>query len=213
MRIHDSPRGGPTRTKLAIPWKWGVVGVAMLAVAIIGYLQLRPTTPPAQGNGPPFPTSFRSQSLRSGAWVPVVRGRRMTIVMLMASWCLYCAYEDKYVWPQVARSFSGVQINIIDVSAKGGIGDPGPFSPPFTGHDNVGHPISARAMRATMSRYQKQFGLTNARIHVFVDPSGLTFWHVTTFPTLLFVGPHGHLIRRVDGALTAPQMLKLITGL
>jgi hypothetical protein len=130
--------------------------------------------------------------------------------MLMASWCLYCAYEDKYVWPQVAQSLPGMAVNLIDVSPQGGIGDPGPSTPAFTGHDNVGPPITVTGMRHTMLTYQRQFRLHEPNIHIFVDSTGISYWHVTTFPTFLFVNATGHLVQRINGALTASQLITLM---
>lgn len=53
----------------------------------------------------------------------------------------YCAYEHQYVWPTIAKAPPGVQIDIVDASTHGGIGDPGPRSPALTGVDNLGGPI------------------------------------------------------------------------
>lgn len=104
-------------------------------------------------------------------------------------------------------------VNIIDVSTYGGIGAPGPESPAFTGHDNWGPAIGVTGMRTVMTTYVKQFHLQYSNIHTFVSPSGLTYWHLTTFPTLLFLNPAGQVIKRINGALTTVQVRSLIRHL
>jgi len=67
----------------------------------------------------------------------LVRGTKGTLVVEMASWCLYCGYTDKYIVPVIAR-MPGVVVDVVDVSTQGGIADPGPASPPFSAHDGRG---------------------------------------------------------------------------
>ncbi|MCY0865153.1 MAG: hypothetical protein OWQ57_09395, partial [Sulfobacillus sp.] len=45
----------------------------------------------------------------------LVYGQRATIVMLMATWCKYCAYDDRYVWPALMHT-PGVTLDIVNVS-------------------------------------------------------------------------------------------------
>ncbi len=162
---------------------------------------------------PVFPTNYHPVGLQSGKPTSLIRGRRLTVVMLMASWCLYCAYEDKYVWPRVLRRFPGVAIDVVDVSPKGGIGNPGPETPPFTGVDGRGPAIRVAGMRATMLTYEKQFNLRTKRVRIFVDARGMEYWRVTNFPTLLFVNHNGRIVKRVDGALTTNQIVSLLNHL
>ena len=203
----------------AFPWQrpfsWKPVTIVILAVVALigGYVGLSFQKPPHRVSGPRFPSTFRPLMLTSGAPASIVKGRHMTIVMLMASWCLYCAYEDKYVWARVTRSLPGVEINIVDVSSHGGIADPGPQFPPFSGHDNRGSLRSLAGIRQTMTAYRQRLGLDHPHIHIFVDPAGIKYWHVTSFPTLLFVNSAGQLVHRVNGALTDKQMTTLITSL
>lgn len=205
-------RRRPNRYFHTSPWTWlGLMGLGALLV-IVGFFVLRSNRQPIQ-SGPQFPTHFRPRLVTSGKPALIARGHRLTVVMLMASWCLYCAYEDKYVWPHIVRSFPGVQIDIIDISSKGGIGVPGPRHPAFTGHDNVGPTITIAGMRKTMVTYRQQFGLKNRAVDVYVDPTAGGYWHVTSFPTLLFVNPAGRVVNRTNGALPYPQMAALISSL
>ena len=217
MKRSLQPGTKPIKTWRSPVWVWIGVSILAIAVLVVGYLGLAPAGSSPQSSPPAstvkatlFPPSYRVTALTSGQQVAVVRGPRLTVIMLMASWCLYCAYEDKYVWPQVIRSIPGVEVNIVDVSRNGGIGDPGPQSPAFSGHDNVGPHISVAGMRQTMLTYQKQFDLHAPNLHIFVDPTGLTYWHMTTYPTFLFVNGTGHIVDRVNGALTRSQLTTII---
>ncbi len=136
-------------------------------------------------------------------------GSQLTAVMLMASWCLYCAYEDKYVWPTVLTT-PGFQLDLVDVSARGGIGVPGPQSPPFSGHDQVGATEDVLGTSRTMQEYLHQFGLTQANVSAYVAPSGWTIWHMSTYPTIVFLNRKGMVVERVNGALTAKAMQNLV---
>ena len=136
----------------------------------------------------------------------LARGRRATIVMAMASWCLYCAYEDKYVIPRLAQT-PGVVIDIVDVSSKGGIGDPGPQFPAFTGHDGHGSALNVAGMVQTMAQYTQKFGTLSApNIHVYAaTPATQKAWHVTTYPSMAFIRATGMVASAPPGALTLAQ--------
>lgn len=202
-----------SRQRPILSSKWiGLVGLLVLIGLIIGFVILRSSGRPME-SGPRFPTHFHPLTLTSGKPVTIARGPRLTIVMLMASWCLYCAYEDKYVWPHIARSFPGVKVDVIDVSQNGGIGVPGPQSPAFTGHDNIGLKLGVLGMRKTMITYRQRFDLHKPAVNVYVDPSARGYWHVTSFPTLLFVNSAGRIVHRTNGALPYPAMAALISSL
>ncbi len=142
----------------------------------------------------------------AGKTTTLARGSQGTVVMAMASWCLFCAYEDKYVMPQLAKT-PGVAIDIVDVSPQGGIGNPGPESPAFSGHDGTGGSLNTAGMIAIMTQYTKTFGTLNAaNIHVYVAPSKTrTAWNVQSFPTLAFIGAHGKIAVVPPGAQTVVQ--------
>jgi len=203
QRSGSPPRKGPAA------WVWIIVGVAAIGILALGYLGVgssnRSVNPkvsnvsqPPSKNG--FSWDYRAESIKTGKLSHLVRGSHMTIVMLMASWCLYCAYDDKYVWPTVIHT-PGLVLDIVDVSSRSGIGDPGPYQPAFSGHDNPGPTVGVSGMRRTMTTYVQQFGLTASNIHVFVDPEGMTYFSVTMFPTVLFINQNGD-VERVNGALT-----------
>ncbi len=202
---------------------WVVVGILAIGVLIVGYggLGVHHTASPqakvAALHEPKLPKNgftwqYRAYSIKTGHPAYLTRGSRVTVVMLMASWCLYCAYEDRYVWPALIH-IPGLQVNLIDVSPMSGIGDPGPKTPPFSGHDNQGHAIGATGMRHTMERYVKKFGLTESNVHVFVDPSGMSYWSLVDFPTIMVLNRQGQLVKRVNGALTIAQARALVQAI
>ncbi len=136
----------------------------------------------------------------------LARGSRATVVMAMASWCLYCGYEDKWVLPVLAKT-PGVVIDVVDVSPHGGIANPGPQSPPFSGHDGTGGPLTTSGMAHTMQQYVHTFGTLNApNVHVYVAPSTTRrIWAIQQFPTLAFIGSSGQVTVLPAGAQTLPQ--------
>lgn len=170
------------------------------------------TTPTTTAGGSPFtigaafPFSSTTVDTLSGQPTTLARGSRATVVLAMASWCLFCAYEDKYVMPVLAKT-PGVVIDVVDVSPQGGIGDPGPENPPFTGHDNVGGPITVAGMEQTMQEYVKTFGtLSASNIHVYVAPTATQdAWNITSFPTMAFINAHGQVADAVTVAQTISQ--------
>jgi len=134
----------------------------------------------------------------------LVYGQKATIVMLMATWCKYCAYDDRYVWPALIHT-PGVTLDIVNVSPYAGIGNPGPQNPPFSGQDEVGARVGAAGMAANLRRYLAVFHLQATNIHPFIDPEGVSHWNIQYFPTILFINRRGQLVTRSNGALTLPE--------
>lgn len=162
-----------------------------------------PTGPFVAGQTMNFKTAVDTLQ---GQRTTLARGSKGTVIMAMASWCLYCAYEDKYVLPALAKT-PGVVVDIIDVSPQGGIGDPGPATPAFSGHDGTGGALSVAGMESTMRQYMKTFGTLSApNIHVYVAPSVTqTVWNIQSFPTLAFVNGKGAVSVSPAGAQTLSQ--------
>ncbi len=126
--------------------------------------------------------------------------------MAMASWCLYCGYDDKYVMPILAKT-PGVAIDIVDISPEGGIADPGPQNPPFGGHDGTGGAITTAGMESIMRQYVTTYGTLNAsNIHVYVAPSSTqNAWNIQATPTLAFIDSNGKVSVAPAGAQTISQ--------
>ncbi len=197
-------------------WLWILVAVLAAAALALGYRSLGPPSSnkvPGKSNTlslrePPLPRSgftwkYQAYALNSGKPAVLVPGHRITVVVLMASWCLYCAYVDRYVLPSLLHT-PGIQINVVDVSPNSGIGDPGPKTPAFSGKDHMGPAVSVTGMRQVMNTYVKKFGLRQPNVHVFVDPRGINYWNVQYFPTILFVTAKGRPLR-INGGITPAQ--------
>ena len=197
-----------------------IVLVIVLVIVWIGIQAHRNTHKPvADQAGPPvtrlslnlgqtFPWQYKPYAL-DGQRHPVQRGNRATIVVMMASWCKFCAYDDKYVWPVLAKT-PGVTVDIIDVSPNAGIGNPGPFSPPFSGTDHIGNPINRAGMIAVMREYRAQFHLTQPNVAVYVDHQGLARWPIKYFPTVVFINQKGVISKISNGGLQLSQAEDLL---
>ena len=161
------------------------------------------TQPFSPGSATMFSTVVESLS---GHATALARGPKATVVMAMASWCRYCGYEDKWVLPQLAKT-PGVAIDVVDVSPQGGIADPGPQNPPFSGHDGQGGPLTVAGMETTMQYYVTTFGtLSASNIHVYVAPQTTqSAWNIQSFPTLAFLGANGTVAVAPNGAQTLSQ--------
>lgn len=142
----------------------------------------------------------------TGHQTTLAQGSKGTVIMAMASWCLYCGYEDKWVLPALAKT-PGVVVDIVDVSPQGGIANPGPQSPAFSGHDGQGGPLTVAGMESTMQQYKKAFGTLNAsNIHVYVAPQATqSAWNIQSFPTLAFTNGSGKVVVAPGGAQTLSQ--------
>ncbi|WP_053958333.1 hypothetical protein [Sulfobacillus thermosulfidooxidans] len=170
----------------------------------------QPSTPSPVSNpfvaGTMFPFQQTTVDTLSGHPTHLAQGTKATVVMAMASWCLFCGYEDKWVWPTIAKTH-GVVIDVVDVSPQGGIANPGPVSPPFHGADGVGGALSVSGMEATMRQYVHTYGLLGSpAIHVYVAPTAVQqAWHVAAFPSIAFVSASGTVTVAPPGAITLPQ--------
>lgn len=168
------------------------------------------TSPSPSGTAPHSPFTVgkafafqTSVDTLSGHRTVLARGSKATVIMAMASWCLYCGYEDKWVLPVLAKT-PGVAIDIIDVSPQGGIADPGPKSPAFSGHDGTGGALTVSGMETTMRQYKKTFGTLNApNIHIYIAPSATQqAWNIQSFPTIAWVNAAGRIAQAAPGAMT-----------
>ncbi len=142
----------------------------------------------------------------TGRKTTLARGSKGTIIVAMASWCLYCGYDDKYVMPLLAKT-PGVAIDIVDISPQGGIADPGPQNPPFSGHDGTGGALTTAGMESIMRQYVTTYGTLNAsNIHVYVAPTRTqTAWNVQSTPTIAYVSANGKTVVAPPGAQTISQ--------
>lgn len=222
--------------------KWivtGAVGWGMAAVlsgVLIGAYIVNPattsSTAPAKSAGTsPSPTSGSTtggnppalftvgKAIPSGQFyglngkpAQIVYGKKATFVIAMATWCLYCGYTDKYEASTLANN-PNVAVDIIDVAAQGGIADPGPESPAFSGHDGTGGALNSQGMEAELTKYAKTYGLYGIHnIHFLVaNASTRAKWNVQTYPTEGYIGANHLVYSAPEGALTTSQFATLIT--
>lgn len=142
----------------------------------------------------------------AGKTTTLAHGTHGTAVIVMASWCLYCGYEDRYVIPQMVKAFPQLTIDVVDVSPQGGIADPGPITPPFHGHDGTGGPLTPTGMLTTMEHYAKIYQIPSS-VHVYVAPSATqSAWQVQSFPTWVFADGQGTITHVAAGAFTVAAM-------
>ncbi len=159
------------------------------------------TTPFTAGQYAPLTAAVRTLN---GTPAHLARGKRGTIVIAMASWCLFCGYEDKWALPPLMAQ-PGVVLDVVDVSPLSGIADPGPQSPPFSGHDGSGTAINTKQMEQVMRQYVARFG-TLQHAHVYVATAATRKkWHVTSFPSIAFINAKGLITVNPPGALTQSQ--------
>ena len=142
----------------------------------------------------------------SGQPTQLARGSKATVILGGATWCLFTGYVDRWVMPALAKT-PGVVVDIVDLSPQGGIADPGPENPPFTGHDGTGGTISVTQMGQVLQQYGQQYGLLNdPNIHLYVATAKTqAAWGITSFPGWAVVGSNGKVDTVEPGALTVPQ--------
>jgi len=201
----------------------GWMGIGFTLGAWLAPKSVTPTAAPsAAPTAPPSPTTSPWVVGQSAPWnaplttltgqpTHLARGQKGTVVMAMASWCLYCGYEDRWVWPAFAKAHPQWAIDIVDVSPQGGIADPGPQSPPFSGHDGVGGSLSVTGMQAVMRQYVQTYHLAAPNIHVYVAPlTTQSAWHVASFPSIYVANSQGIVEQSTPGAITLAQAQALV---
>lgn len=174
---------------------------------------MKPTQNAADGlDGPTFKTGKASPIHSalvtvSGQRTTLALGRKVTVVLAMATWCKYCAYMDKWVLPPIAKE-PGVAVDVIDLSPMGGIADPGPRRPAFNGTDgSVGTFLSQRGMETAMRLYAAKYGIASSGIHFYVAPTSTRQqWHVTAFPTIIVLNAHRIVALQQARAMTLSQL-------
>jgi hypothetical protein len=101
----------------------------------------------------------------------------------------------------------GVAVDVVDVSPQGGIANPGPENPPFSGHDGTGGSETVQQMEQNLIQYARTYG-SLGQAHLFVAPTSVqTQWAISSFPTIVFVGANGVIRTVSQGAFTIPQGL------
>jgi hypothetical protein len=208
-------------------WRWTAESVipSLVAMGLLGYLvgaashaAPRAATRPAASAATSPPTSAPAPSQWTvGANLPagtlvnlhdqpahLARGTQGTVIVEMATWCLFCGYTDRYDVPQWARQ-PGWVVDVVDVNGDGGIANPGPISPPFHGQDHVAGP-EPRAQRVqTLAAYAAQYGIA-ADAHFYVATTAtIAAWAPQAYPTLITLNAQGRVSSVTPGAIPATE--------
>lgn len=140
-------------------------------------------------------------------------GRRATVVVFIATWCKYCAYMDKWIVPQISK-LHGIQVDVVDISSEGGIADPGPRTPVFSGSDAQKEPLlSLRGMESDLRTYVADYRLNGSDASFFVAPSSTqTKWRISALPTVVVLNTHGTVSVAHPGAMTIGQLSAAVTS-
>lgn len=134
-------------------------------------------------------------------------GEKATVVVAMATWCKYCAYMDKWVLPALATG-SGVEVDVVDVSQTGGIANPGPRVPAFSGTDGSGATtLSESGMEVELRTYIIKYALAQSGINFYAAPSSTQRqWHISAFPTVVVLNSDGIVSLQQPGAMTLAEL-------
>ncbi|PSR20127.1 MAG: hypothetical protein C7B45_16390 [Sulfobacillus acidophilus] len=139
----------------------------------------------------------------------LARGSKGTIVELMASWCLFCGYTDKYALPTISKT-PGVAVDVIDVYPATGIANPGPENPPFSGKDGRVVTADTAQMATTMQQYKKDYGGMPG-MNLYVAPSATrALWKPRSIPILIWINKAGIVTKVSVGGLLPNQAQSLM---
>lgn len=205
-------QGRPARRRTEVKTRrWMVVMVLAVAALVMAFALRRFGPPPPATvsgglrilpvrvfTGPPL----RWRTLRPGA---------RTVILAMAPWCRYCAWEDRWVEPGLARYLGrkGIRLVIVDGSAKLGVATAGPIGQPGGGQDGVGPALTPSdpgyqtAVEASLAGYRHRYGVI-----VWANPAAhlKARWRLAEYPTFLFVNPDGLLADRITGVAPLPAI-------
>ncbi len=177
----------------------------------VGHASGHSTTPPTVSNitaGSAFNWNTAVRNLTDHS-ATLARGAKGTIIELMASWCLYCGYTDKYALPTIAKT-PGVAVDVIDVYPATGIANPGPENPPFTGKDGRAVTADTAQMATTMQQYKKDYGGMPG-MNLYVAPSATrALWKPRSIPILIWINKAGIVTKVSVGGLLPNQAQSLM---
>lgn len=126
----------------------------------------------------------------------LARGSKGTIVELMASWCLFCGYTDKYALPVISKTT--------------GIANTGPENPPFSGNDGKAVTADTAQMAPTMQQYKKDYGGMPG-MNLYVAPSATrALWKPRSIPILIWINKAGMVTKVSVGGLLPNQAQSLM---
>ncbi len=206
-----------------IPKVWELLSFILVFVlsAVLGANSVRHTdsTVPKASAQTPSPHHHLSvtPSLLNlqGKGAVLHKGSRGSVILTMAPWCRFCAYEDRWVLPRIAQVYPSVAINVIDVSSMGGMASPGPEYPPFHGMDGRRtKSLPQKTVLSVMQQYINRLHLSQSTLNFYVIAPGQTDAPATqAIPQWYIVNPQGNLVAHYQGALTSQQAIPWIHSL
>ncbi len=140
-------------------------------------------------------------------------GSRGGIVITMASWCKYCAWEAKWQEPALIKWGQRHHINVtlVDISPRDGIGVAGPKNNPNAGQD--GHAkylgittADIKALTMVLRRYAAIYH--EPLSHFTIDPQDHTIFAKKTqyLPTIFILNAHGKIVYTFNGITSASRI-------
>jgi thiol-disulfide isomerase/thioredoxin len=137
-------------------------------------------------------------------------GKNGAIVIAMASWCKYCAWEAKWQEPQLFHwgSQHHVQVVLIDISPRGGIGIAGPANDPGAGTDGKANflgdsPKAMATLESTLKSYSAIYHVPLS--YLKVDPNDVTPFakNARVIPAVYLVNKSGAIVKTYEGTTQA----------
>ncbi len=184
--------------------------VKMMAAAAIPALFLAGcgTSPTPAAKAAP---QYRVWSVSADKWQKsTLLSSNGAIVIAMASWCKYCAWEAKWQEPQLFHwgSEHHVRVVLVDISPRGGIGIAGPANDASAGTDGKGNYLGAspkglKALEATLQSYSKIYHVPLNDLTI--DPDDLTPFakKAQLIPAIYLVNASGRITKSFEGTTDA----------
>ncbi|WP_206742837.1 hypothetical protein [Sulfobacillus thermosulfidooxidans] len=157
------------------------------------------------------PPHYKVWSVKHNEWeTTTFVGPHGGIVISMASWCKYCAWEAKWQEPalfQWGRTHQ-VAVTLLDISPRGGIGIAGPKTNAAAGTDGSGNylgsnPGRVKALSHVLDQYSTIYHVPLQDLTI--DPTDSTIFAKKTdlLPTIFLLNAHGTIIHTFTGINSA----------
>lgn len=142
---------------------------------------------------------------------PAVRARggaEVGVVVLLASWCRYSAYEARYELPRFAAYLhaKGAPVSVLLESDRGGLAQAGPPGRPELGiNAQASEPAADSSLPLA---YQATMGLSEPLRLASREYMERTYrgYFDAAFPVFVFVAPDGRVLTRARGIMRAQDL-------
>ena len=157
---------------------------------------------------------YKVWSVTQNAWQSrTFVGSRGGIIITMASWCKYCAWEAKWQEPALIKwgQTHHVDVTLVDISPRAGIGIAGPKNNPNSGRDGNGKYLGTatagiKALGSVLRRYAAVYH--EPLTHFTIDPLNHTIFAQKTqeLPTIFILNSQGKIIYTFNGITPASRI-------